>query len=228
MKSLILALPLLLVGCPTPNTVKDGDVPMLTNPDGNLDGAPPPPGDGPPLEGRQPEGAGAGPSGPEGGTPPGGDGVGRPAGAKFNVAAGEGVKLSGTILYAGTKKGKLKVDFLKNKKDVLFPELMHSITLDATGPWSVEAPKDLGDISIVSFLDSDDNGPSPGEPAGMIETATVAAVDVPSLHITLSDTPALGNLTPPTPGASGVMPPAKPVGGTLGSTTEAGPATPAK
>ncbi len=163
----------LLTGCPNPDVVTDA--PMGGNP---------PPGGMPGQEG--------------GGGQPGG---GRPEIAGFAVEAGQGVTLSGTIIYAGTQTGTLRIDFLQKGKGGSFPELVHTLTLDKPGPWSVEAPKDLGDLSIVSFLDSNNNGPGPGEAAGMIESTTVGSVPVSNLDITLSDQPNLGAMTPPTAGA---------------------------
>ena len=175
----------LLTGCPNPDAVTDA--PMGGNP---------PPGG---MPGQ--EGGGGQPSG------------GRPEIAGFAVEAGQGVTLSGTINYAGTQTGTLRIDFLQKGKGGSFPELVHTLTLDKPGAWSVEAPKDLGALSIVSFIDSNNNGPGPGEAAGMIESATVGSVPVPNLDITLSDEPNLGAMTPPSGGGAGEQAPAGGAGG---------------
>ena len=184
--SLLVTAAVLLTGCPNPNAGTDA-----------------------PMGGNSPPGGMPGQEG-GGGQPAGG----RPEIAGFVVDAGQGVTLSGTVVYTGTHTGTLRVDFLQKGKGGTFPELVHALTLDKPGPWSVEAPKDLGELSIVSFLDSDNNGPGPGEPAGMIESATVGAVPVPNLDITLSDEPNLGAMTPPSGGGAGEQTPGgQPPGG---------------
>ncbi|MFN7143912.1 MAG: hypothetical protein ACK4YP_09065 [Myxococcota bacterium] len=176
-------LPVLLVlaGCPDPTASPEGA--------GGSAGAP---------------GAGAPPPGEAG--PPGAQGGSRPTPQGFQVTAGEGVKLSGTVSYAGTKTGPVTVDFLRQAQGGTFPELVHSVTLPAPGPFEVEAPKDAGDIAIVAFIDSNGNGPDPGEPAGRVkDMVKVGAEPVTGLEIALSDAPDLGDLAPG--GAGGATPP---------------------
>lgn len=213
-------LPLLLplIGCPDPTAVADGSVVDQAMPDPNgagiaADGAPLPP----PQEGATPGAGGT----------PGGVAGGRPEVAGFTVEPGKGVKLSGEVIYAGSKTGTLRIDFLKNTDGATFPELVHTLTLEKPGPWTVEAPADLGDVSIVSFIDTNNNGPSEGEPAGMIEKTTVGSSDLAKLDITLSDTPDLGSLKP-TPGAGakeGGVPPQPPTGPSGGTAPATGAAS---
>lgn len=196
-----------LGGCPDPNAVVEG-APSLEP--AALEGGAPPLG-APPSD----PGAGPQPAGEPAPTPGGeaGPSAGRPAGVAFQVEPGKGVRLSGTVSYGGAASGTLRIDFLKNPAGASFPELVHTLSLAAPGPWSVEAPADLGEISIVAFLDANDDGPGAGEPAGMIERTTVGSAAMANLDITLSDTPELGSLKPgagpgaPPPQAGGSVPP---------------------
>ena len=85
---------------------------------------------------------------------------------KFDVAEGQGVAISGTFSYAGTKTGTYKVDFLSRKESGPI-ELVHSLTIDKPGPFSVEAPKSYGAIYVVAFVDEASDGPTATDPAGM-------------------------------------------------------------
>lgn len=186
-------LPVLLIlgGCPDPTAAPEGggmsDKPM---------------GGGAPGEPGQPGGPGQG--GPPGG--PGGPGAeggaaggpsGRPTAPGFKVTAGEGVKLSGVISYAGSKTGTIRIDFLQQSAQANFPDLVHSIELAAPGPWEVEAPKDGGEFWVVAFLDANGNGPDPGEPAARVkDLVKVGSTPITGLDLTLSDNPELGDLKP--------------------------------
>lgn len=167
---------LTLFACPDPTTAAD-----LGNPG---------PG------GAQPGTAGS-PNPGEGGSqgPP-------PAPGQFNVAAGTGVGVSGTLSYEGSKEGQLRVDFLATEDDAP-PRLLHVEKLDAFGAFTVATPPNTGSVAIVAFVDIDGDGPSPGDPAGMtrvsIEEANLTGVD-----IELSDSPDLGDLTPGTAGPAPV------------------------
>lgn len=164
-----------LLGCPDPSAPIDEP---LGNPGG--EGAPP----GPP-----------GPGGGEGGaapmTPPS---IGN---SKFDVVAGEGVKLSGTITYAGTKSGAIHIDFLRPGENGSFPGLLSSITVEKLGPWEVEAPKGLGKVGVVGYVDVAGDGPNSDDPAarisGLIDVGTEPAA---GLDLVLSDAPDLGEFTP--------------------------------
>lgn len=174
-----------------------------------------PPADGPAAGG----GAGGAPGGEAGaGGAPGGAGgapVGPPPAAqKFQVTPGEGAKLSGTVTYAGTKTGAIHIDFLKPGENGAFPVLLDSLSLEKVGPWEVEAPKGLGKIGIVGYVDVAGDGPNDGDPAaritGLVEVGSDA---ITGLDLALSDTPDLGDFTPgkgdkgaPPPGGEGAAP----------------------
>lgn len=153
--------------------------------------------------------AGQGPKGPEmGGAPPGGGASGpvHPGATSFQVAPGNGVKVSGVVRYTGTKTGTLRLDFLRSAAAPgRFPELLHSMTMDKPGPFEIEAPKNTGLVGIVAYLDVDGNGPSVGEAAG---TPTAGEVDIKDaavlgIDIELKDEANLGKYMPPTAGMSG-------------------------
>ena len=162
------------------------------------------------------------------GAPAAGAGM-RPA-ASFEVPAGTGVKVSGTVVYAGSKTGQYRIDFLKPNKGS-FPELLHSITLDKPGAWEIEAPKGTGEVAVVGFLDADGNGPSDGEPAALTDPPlTIGDKAITGVTLTLSDTPDLKDLKPPGgPKAPGIAAPAggaggpTPAGATPGGATPGGP-----
>ncbi|MCK6506873.1 hypothetical protein L6R53_26465, partial [Myxococcota bacterium] len=177
----------LLAGCPDPTGTSAG-------PSGGAgpQGGPPPAG-----------GPGGGPGGPGGGPPP----EGQPPG-QFQVTAGEGVALKGNFTYAGTKTGDYRIDFLTMEAGRP-PVLAHALTLDAPGPWTVEAPKSFGAVYVVAFVDQDKDGPSPTDPAGRLADAvTIGDQPLEGLEIVISDTPDLGDLTPnQSAGAGGPPPP---------------------
>lgn len=194
-------LPLMfLVGCPDPTAAPEGGG-MSDKPMGG--GAPP---GGPGAEGQAPGQPGQ-PGGE--GTPPQGMG-GRPVPPGFQVTAGEGIKLSGTLAYTGAKTGTITIDFLRQGENTNFPDLVHSLTLTQPGPWEVETPKDAGNVWVVAFLDGNANGPDPSEPAGRVQDIVkVESASIAGLDITLTDSPDLGELKPggkdgpPGPGAPG-------------------------
>jgi hypothetical protein len=127
------------------------------------------------------------------------------------VEAGQGVKLSGTLSYAGTQTGTITIDFLKQSENSGFPDLAHTLTLEKPGPWEVEVPKGAGKFWIVSFVDTNGNGPDPAEPAGRVADAiTVEEAGISGLDITISDNPDLGDLKPG--GKDGAGPGAPPAG----------------
>jgi hypothetical protein len=97
------------------------------------------------------------------------------------------VTISGVVLYPGDAEGTLRIDFLTNDGESPMPSLVHALTLDAPGPFSVEAPKGLGPVNIVAYIDAGDDGPSPGEPKGHLATFEVADAPIANLKLTLSD-----------------------------------------
>ena len=147
--------------------------------------------------GHGPGGAGGGGGG--GGTP--GPGAGQPLGpppapGSFEVEAGTGVTISGTLAYDGEKEGVFRIDFLQQEGDAP-PTLAHMLELEGPGTFSVEAPKNTGSLFVVGFVDMKGDGPSPEDPAGMItEPIVVDGEDVTDLVLTLTDAPDLGAFTP--------------------------------
>jgi hypothetical protein len=186
-------LPVLLVlgGCPDPTAAPEGGG-MSDKPMGG--GAP---GGDPGQAGGPGQGGPPGGPGGEGGAGAAGGPGGRPTAPGFKVTAGEGVKLSGVITYAGSKTGTVRIDFLQQSAQANFPDLVHSIELAAAGPWEVEAPKDGGEYWVVSFLDANGNGPDPGEPAARVkDLVKVGTTPITGLDLVLSDNPELGDLKP--------------------------------
>lgn len=162
-----------------------------------------------------PVGGDPGMGGAGGGTPPPGDpgaGGGAPGGdaasmgpASLNVTPGEGVKLSGTMEYAGTVTGSTRIDLLSKEG-----RLVHVMTLDAVGPWEVEVPKDYGEIKVSAFIDTDGNGPSTYEPAGEA-TATIGQEPVAGVVVKLTDGTGSAPPSDASAGATETTPP--PAGG---------------
>lgn len=117
-----------------------------------------------------------------------------PAPGNFNVADGAGVVVSGTLAYPGNQSGQLRLDFLATEDDAP-PRLLHVEKLDAFGSYSVSTPPNTGSVAIVAFVDVNNDGPSPTDPAGMIRI-NIEESNIESADITLSDEPDLGDLTP--------------------------------
>ena len=114
------------------------------------------------------------------------------------MAEGTGVGVSGTLTYEGSKKGQVRLDFLATEDDAP-PRLLHVEKLDGGGAFTVATPPNTGSVAIVAFVDVDDDGPSPGDPAGMTRVA-IEEADIADVNIELSDSPDLGDLTPGTAG----------------------------
>ena len=188
----LLALSLLLSGCPDPvPTTTDPSAVGGAPPGGGAPGAPPPEGGGPP---------------PAGG--------GRPAPTGFAVEPGQGVKLSGSVSDPGTATGTYRIDFLRAAEGAGFPELLHAMSMDKPGTWEVEAPKSAGKVHIVSYLDAGEDGPSSGEPAVLYANPVeIAEVPIADIALVLSDSPDLGDFAPrggggaPPGGEAGGAPP---------------------
>ncbi|MBN1337185.1 MAG: hypothetical protein JXB39_14595 [Deltaproteobacteria bacterium] len=145
-----------------------------------------------PPGGVAPEGGGTVGSPPGGGAPASGGQTDEPATqappAGWTVDATTGVRLSGTVAYAGSKQGTLRIDFLKASSGSNMPTLEHTLKLPAPGPWEVFAPKDLGSIDIFAYIDLDENGPSPGEPKVVTDPPVqVAAEPVDGVTLTIRD-----------------------------------------
>lgn len=146
-------------------------------------------------------GAGAkGPSGgaPAEGAPPEMSTAAHPDDARWKLAEGEGIALSGTVSYEGEPPtGAVRVDVLTQSGDAP-PHLVSAETLDGLGPFTIRAPKDFGEVHLVAFIDRAGDGPSPDDAAATLKV-TIGAEDVAELSLALSDEPDLGGLTPGAP-----------------------------
>ena len=166
---------LMLAGCPDPTTAAD-----LGNP-GPGGGAPGAPG-GPAPDGGAPQG------------PP-------PEPGSFDLPDGAGVTIKGTLSYSGDKTGQLRIDILKKEEDAP-PQLLHVEKLDAVGTFQLQVPPNTGPVSLVAFIDAEDDGPSVDDPAGLV-AIEIGDENLDDVAIALSDDPDLGDLTPgdaPPPG----------------------------
>ncbi len=117
-----------------------------------------------------------------------------PAPGNFNVEAGTGVIIEGSISYPGALEGQLRLDFLATEDDAP-PRLLHVEKLNGFGTFSVSTPPNTGAVAIVGFVDVDEDGPSPKDPAGMIRV-NIEETNITGADIELSDDPDLGDLTP--------------------------------
>ena len=136
------------------------------------------------------------PSGEGGPTP-----FSNPNDARFSVAPGEGVQLSGVFDYQGETPGSYRIDFQKRESPNGPPMLVHTIELDAPGPWSLEVPKDYGPIYLTGFVDLKGDGPSPDDPIGRTAEAVqigTEAIEGVNLNIALGNDAGLSG--PPQPG----------------------------
>jgi hypothetical protein len=143
---------------------------------------------GPGAHGAPPPGPGAkeGPGGPGGPQP--GAGAARMQPKGFEVAEGQGVTISGTVSYDGQAEGTLRVDFLPANPDQGLPGAVHSLTLAEPGPFSVEAPADYGKLLICAFVDTNDDGPSRGEPKVLLsEPLEVGREPIEGVQLTVED-----------------------------------------
>jgi len=114
------------------------------------------------------------------------------------------VTLSGTLSYAGTQQGQLRVDFLGVGQS---GGLKHTEILPTAGTWTVKAPVDAGPVQVVAFVDIAGDGPSTSDPAGRTQDAVqIGSADISGIDIVLSDTPELGDLTPGAPPPNMVPP----------------------
>lgn len=138
-------------------------------------------------------GPGGAAPGAAGGPQPATDGP-PPAPGNFNVEAGTGVTITGTLAYAGNQEGQLRLDFLVTEEDAP-PRLLHIEKLDAFGSYAVSTPPNTGSVAIVAFVDVAGDGPSPSDPAGMIRIE-IDDANIEGADIELSDAPDLGDLTP--------------------------------
>jgi hypothetical protein len=185
----------LVTGCPEPpaDLVAAGQAPTVSS---GGEGAADAQGSSEPGEGPGDVGTGAGepiPDGEEGsvGDPIHDESSRIPAGMRieppgFGLEPGEGVKLSGTVSYPGELDGQLRVEILKEGDEEGAPSLLHAVNLEAIGPWSVVAPRKLGKVSIMAYIDYDQNGPDSYEPQGEVPGGVkVGKEDLSGLDIAL-------------------------------------------
>ena len=115
----------------------------------------------------------------------------------FVVTAGEGVKVSGTVAYAGTLEGKFHVDFVEAPQPGHFPKLVHSVLVPSAGAWEVEVPKAYGKVGVMAYLDLGGDGPTATDPAarvaGLVE---IGDADIKGLTLLCAENADLGEFTP--------------------------------
>ncbi len=182
--AMAIAVMMLLSGCPEPPATNQGQAPSNANqPPGAQPAAPA----GKP--GQSDHAAGENPSMP---APDGSmamaiaDNGGRLNPTGFQVSAGDGVTMSGSISYDGTASGVLRLDFLKQPEGQTLPQLLHTMALDAPGPWKVDVPKDLGSVNIVAYLDANENGPNEGEPSATATNIEVGGDPITGIDLELT------------------------------------------
>jgi hypothetical protein len=112
-----------------------------------------------------------------------------------------GVTISGSLSYEGSVKGQVRLDFLRTEGDGP-PHLLHVEKLDDLGTFSMQVPSNTGPVTVVAFIDVDNDGPNSSDPAGLVQLA-IEESTIANVSITLADSPDLGDLTPgddPPPG----------------------------
>ena len=101
--------------------------------------------------------------------------------------ATETVKVSGTLSYAGSTRGTLRVDLMRHETDGMPPVLLATKALQKPGEWSFDVPRSAGKVFVVAFLDTNDNGPEAGEPQSKPVGIDVEARGVTGVTLTLAD-----------------------------------------
>jgi hypothetical protein len=132
-----------------------------------------------------PPGAPAGPP-PNAGLPPS---SGHSIPDSFDLRPGQGVTVSGTIAYDGGVEGKIYVDVLQKTTAgdgaALQVRILHIEQVEALGAWSFEVPRNLGEVSLMGFVDVDDNGPSGQDPQMVYDGVSVAEGAVSGIELQL-------------------------------------------
>ncbi len=133
------------------------------------------------------------PGGEASGPPPSTSPGPPPDNISFEVE-GEGIALRGALVYSGDQEGALRLDMLVLEENRP-PQLAHTQTVGEDGAFDITAPPDFGPVYVVGFIDVAGDGPSPTDPAGMLEIL-IGDTDIEGITLTLSDDPDLGPLTP--------------------------------
>jgi hypothetical protein len=148
---------------------------------------------GPPgVNNQQPgEPNGTGPAnGPSGELPPA-----PPTNMAFTIEEGQSVKLSGLVSHSGTETGNLVIQVLRVSTGNP-PQLLHSESIDKAGPFTIQAPSDLGQISLMAFMDLDGNGQPSEDDIGARSDLNIQSIDLSDLNLVLGDIELLGDLVP--------------------------------
>ncbi len=132
------------------------------------------------------------------GTPPPGTGYDPPT--EWEGADGKSVTVSGTVSYTGSQTGTIYVDFVVRDHNAKpSTKIVHSVKLDELGAFETKAPAGFGKVDVTAFIDTDDNGPGPGEPGGGTQDPIeIGTTDVTGISLKLADMP-----PPPKPGEPG-------------------------
>jgi hypothetical protein len=136
-------------------------------------------------QGRAPQPEGGDPSPPPPASPAA---PGRAAPEPLDIQPGQGVELSGTVSYAGSTQGQLRLEVLLRRERGSAPTLLVSEPIGSEGTWSTTLPRQLGRVRVLSYIDTDDDGPSPGEPRGEPERVVFIGDDpIAGLDIVVRD-----------------------------------------
>jgi|GEM_PF-3202013 len=128
-----------------------------------------------------------------------------PKNASFKIDPEQSVNLAGTIEIAEKDKKKSDGDILLQvlkAPEGEAPTLLHGETLSGVGPFSLQSPKELGDVVIVAFLDRTKNGPTEDDLGARLDIQ-IKSSDLDQLILELGFIEKLGNLVPgrPLPGS---------------------------
>jgi hypothetical protein len=115
---------------------------------------------------------------------------------RYELEAGEGVTIEGDLLYAGEASGLVLVDTVGTNNLGSAEQAAYSVVCGGVGSFEAELPKDLGKVRLVVFIDTDGNGPSEGDPAGLSDEFTVGDDAVDGITVHLTDDPDLGSFAP--------------------------------
>ncbi|MCB9746732.1 MAG: hypothetical protein H6740_29430, partial [Alphaproteobacteria bacterium] len=96
---------------------------------------------------------------------------------------GEAVKVSGSVVFPEYNGGRVVVEVLRNEEGIAQPIRLHVLTMDAPGPYSFNAPKDVGEVNVIAYIGDPEQGPTPESPQGNrdpinVTTEAVSGVDV--------------------------------------------------